>query len=241
MSAGDILDRGLKLLFARLPTFYLINLIVLTPALLFQLALPQLMAQSPATVVTSGLIVLVLNMVLSTIGSAACLHVIAQEFIDGNVGVGESLAFAFSRFGSLLWASILFTIALSCGLMLLIVPGIIVLCWYILYSQVIVVEGLGANKSFTRSQHLTQGYRLRLLGVLILVGIAYLVATGGLEFALERLLPSQETVFTQVGQNRVPVQVTANYTNYVIQVILKYLVNILLSTYFSICVTLFYF
>jgi hypothetical protein len=42
MSAGDVLDRGLKLLFARLPTFYLIHLIVLLPAFLFDLAEPLL-------------------------------------------------------------------------------------------------------------------------------------------------------------------------------------------------------
>ena len=40
MSAGDILDRGIKLLFARLPTFYLINLMVLAPAILVQIAAP---------------------------------------------------------------------------------------------------------------------------------------------------------------------------------------------------------
>src|SRR5262249_22357332 len=42
MTVGDILDRGLKLLFSRLGTFYTINLIVLLPVLAFQLAMPEL-------------------------------------------------------------------------------------------------------------------------------------------------------------------------------------------------------
>ena len=33
MTVGDILDRGLKLLFARLPVFYAVNLLVQTVAL----------------------------------------------------------------------------------------------------------------------------------------------------------------------------------------------------------------
>ena len=36
MSVGDVLDRGLKLLLARLPAYYLINLIVLSPLIILQ-------------------------------------------------------------------------------------------------------------------------------------------------------------------------------------------------------------
>ena len=37
MTVGDILDRGLKMLLANLPAFYLINLLVLWPIIIFRL------------------------------------------------------------------------------------------------------------------------------------------------------------------------------------------------------------
>src|SRR6266852_2239690 len=101
MSAGDILDRGLKLLLARLPTYYAIDLLVLAPVLLVQLAIPllqmgqSLTPQSAALqVVVASLIVLLLTLILQPIATAAILHIIAQEFIGQRAGMGDALRFA---------------------------------------------------------------------------------------------------------------------------------------------------
>src|SRR5947209_11202037 len=99
MSVGDILDRGLKLLLARLPLFYAVNLIALTPTLLFQLVLPFVQqgargSEIFAVVVGGGLVSLVLSLITGPIGQAATLYIIAQEFVDQHAGFGESFRFA---------------------------------------------------------------------------------------------------------------------------------------------------
>ena len=114
MSAGDVLDRGLKLLLARLPTFYAINLIALAPAILFQLAIPLLViapagagegamdffaSEGGMAVMALALLAgLVLMLILGQIGNAAVLHVIIEEYVDRKVTIGQAFAFAFRRF-----------------------------------------------------------------------------------------------------------------------------------------------
>src|SRR5262249_19813357 len=88
MSVGDILDRGLKLLMSRLGTFYTINLIFLGPLILVQLILP--LANLPIIMALSALILLLLALILQPVASAAQLYVVAQDFVDHRVGVGEA-------------------------------------------------------------------------------------------------------------------------------------------------------
>src|SRR5262249_38706513 len=109
MSVGDILDRGVRLLLARLGTFYALQFIVLAPVFVMQLAFPEMVTgvptggeASPFALVGGLLGILVLTIILAPIGSAATLHVIAQEFIDQRVTLAQALRFALGRFGKLL-------------------------------------------------------------------------------------------------------------------------------------------
>src|SRR5262245_52963779 len=133
MSVGDILDRGLKILFARLGTFYAINLIVMAPLLLFELATPlmvEAMRQSGGSMAIAGPFMIgffgvtVLTVVLAYVGEAACLHVVGQEFIGERVTVGQALGFAMRRFGTLLGVSLMVGLLIALGLMMCIVPAI---------------------------------------------------------------------------------------------------------------------
>lgn len=247
MTVGDILDRALKILLARLPVFYLVNLIAISPVLLIQLARPamfsgaepagtteQLQAQLPGMIMV-GLVIMLLTIVLSQIANAATLHIISQEFADRQVGVGEALSFAFKRFAPLLGASLLAGLTITFGLMLCIFPGIIFVSWYLLVAQVVVVEGLGGNAALSRSKQLTEGYRDRIWKLLILLFIMGL----GLGFALlflEKLLPSATLVRTDQGERAV-----TNYANYYINFTVGQLSNLLVQTYGSVCITLMYF
>jgi hypothetical protein len=249
MSVGDILDRGVKLLLARLSTFYVIYLIMLTPLLILQLAMPALgLAQpgaaNPAQVAAflgGTLLVLFLTFfILQPLGTAAILHVIAQEFVDRRVGVGEAFAFAFRWFGSLLFASILAGLMVMLGFLLCFVPAFIFLVWYVFVGQVVVVEGLKGDKALSRSKELTSGFRWRVFGVFALLVLITLVF-GAVTNLLERILPAYEQVPTQFGTQTLVVPVLTNYGNYVINLVVGYLLNILVGAYAAICWTLFYF
>jgi len=237
MTVGDILDRGLKLLINRLPTFFAINLIVQTPLLLYQILLPQLIDQGNiGALFFQSVSVVILALILTPIGSAAILHVIAQGFIDRQVGLGDAFQFAFTRFWTLTFGSIIFGLVLGFGIILCIFPMFIFLTWYIFFGQCIVVEKRGAIDSFNRSKALSEGFRLRILGVAFLLGLLQLIFIGLASVVLQRFFPPAEVVPVQGG-----IRVVYNTTNQLINVILSFPFNVLVGTYASICITLLYF
>lgn len=237
MSVGDILDRGLKLLLARLPTFFVIMFIVQLPVLLVQIIAPVLSERNPyAAFLLGSLVALVLSLALTQIGTAAILHVISQEFIDRRVGIGDAFRVGLARFGSLLLGTLAYGLAVGVGLALCIVPGLIFLSWFSLFSQVIVVEGRGAGDALSRSKDLSEGYRWRILGVLLLLGIVQNILIWGAILVLGRLFPAVEPVQTAIG-----IQLKFNVANQVIQQILLFPIGALVATYISVCMTLLYF
>ncbi len=242
MSVGDILDRGLKLLLARLPTYYAIDLLVLAPVLLVQLAVPLMKMGQPLTadeaqmqLVVGNLVAALLTLVLQPIATAAILHIIAQEFIDQRAGMGDALRFALHRFGRLFLASLLAGLLIMLGSFLCFVPGLLFAVWYIFVGQVVIVEGLKGDSALRRSKELTSGYRWRVLGMFVLflfILIIFSVTIG----LLERVLPTYEVVTTQFGPRVFP-----NFSNHAIQTVLGTLLNFLVQTYSAICFTLLYF
>jgi hypothetical protein len=244
MSVGDILDRGLKLLLARLPAFYAINLIVLSPIIAYQLLLPLLLMSAEnqavamlAAVLGGSLVVLFLALILQPIGTAAILHIISQEFIDRRVGIGAAFRFALSRFGPLLGASIVAGLLIGLGMICCLVPGFIFWTWYAFVPQVVVVEGRGVSSSLDRSKQLGEGYRWRIFGILILILLLSLVIPSMLDAGLGLALPASETVPVAGGGFRI----VTHYRNQVIHTIVTNLVNILFSAYLAVCLTLLYF
>jgi hypothetical protein len=244
MTVGDILDRSMRLLMARLPTFYVINLIVLAPMIALQLALPLLTGQATGGVVTPEaamfallgvLAAFLLLLILQPIGTAAILHIIAQEFVDRSVTLGQAFAFALSRFGAVLGTSILFGLIWILGLMLCLVPGFIFWMWYVFYAQVPVVEGLSGMAALNRSKELTEGYRGRILGLILLMLVIGWVFQGAAAM-LQLVLRPEEVVFTDAGPQR-----TFHYQNYAINVVVSQLVQILVVTFNAVCMTLAYF
>jgi hypothetical protein len=252
MSVGDVLDRAIKMLTARLLTFYVINLIVHAPSFLLQLAFPALgggeielneQGQIPPEQVLRVLAgvygILFLSFILQQFGTAATLRVISQEFAGRHVGIGDALGFAFRRFGSLLWASLLagllVLVGYCCCWIVFCAPAFLFLVWFVFVSQVVVVEhdrGVGA---LSRSMRLTSGYRWRIFGVGALIGILYFVNMF-VDFTLASALPSSTAVRTEKAITMVP-----NYRNYIINLSIGYVGQILVQTYAAICWTLLYF
>ncbi len=247
MTVGDILDRGIKLLFARLPLFYLINLIVLAPVIALEVAQPFLMGSEvaigkggfDATPIFAGmgftLLAILLTLILAPIGSAAILHVIMQTYVGKPTGLGESFGFALSRFVSLVLANLLVGLILMAGFFMCIIPGIFFMVTFAFVAQVVVLEKLGPSDGLSRSWSLTQGYRWRVLGVLLLVWVATLGVQIVVSLGINQFLPGQEII-----QGKDGIRIIYNPVNQVVAVAVAQLVSILFTTYMAVCTTLLY-
>lgn len=245
MTVGDILDRGIKLLFACLPSMYAIQLAVLSPMILAQILYPFLLQIKPGDqgpdlqMALAGLGILLfavlLALVLQPIGTAAVLRIVMQEYVDQRVSTGQALSYALSRFLPLIGVSIVVGLLVVVGMMLCCIPGIYFLVTYAFVSQIVVLEKLGVGDSMQRSSTLVSGHRWRVFGVLALIGVANWFIQVGIGMGLGAVLPPQEVVPAGNG-----VRLQINAVNHVVTTLVSQLVSILFSTYLAVCTTLLY-
>jgi hypothetical protein len=99
-----------------------------------------------------------------------------QDVRDGRVdmSIGETVRAATPYLGAVAGASILAGIAITIGLILIIVPGLYLITIWAVIVPVIVLEQSGALASFGRSQQLVRGHGWHVFGTLVLVYIILL-------------------------------------------------------------------
>ncbi len=100
-----------------------------------------------------------------------------QDVRDGraDMSIGDTVRAATPYLGAVAGASILAGIAITIGLILIIVPGLYLITIWAVIVPVIVLEQSGALASFGRSQRLVRGNGWHVFGTLVLVYIIMLV------------------------------------------------------------------
>src|SRR5215210_639074 len=101
-----------------------------------------------------------------------------EDVRDGraDLSLGETFDSVKPHLSSIIVAGILAGLGIVLGLILLIVPGLVLLTWWILIVPVIVLERRSAGESFSRSRELVRGYGWRVFGVIILTIVIYIIA-----------------------------------------------------------------
>lgn len=87
------------------------------------------------------------------------------------------------RIGTYIGVSIVVGVAAAIGFVLLIVPGVLVILRWYLAPYFVLAHGTGVKLSLAASRDATNGHRWKILGVLVLMGLAYLVVFGMLALA----------------------------------------------------------
>ena len=107
----------------------------------------------------------------------AALVKAVQDVRDGRVdmSIGETVSAATPYLGSVVLASFLAGIAITIGLILVIVPGLYLMTIWAVIVPVIVIEGSGALASFGRSHQLVRGRGWHVFATLVLVYVILLV------------------------------------------------------------------
>jgi hypothetical protein len=107
----------------------------------------------------------------------AALVKAVQDVRDGRVdmSIGETVRAATPYIGSVALASFLAGIAITIGLILVIVPGLYLITIWAVIVPVIVIEGSGVLASFGRSHQLVRGRGWHVFATLVLVYVILLV------------------------------------------------------------------
>lgn len=89
--------------------------------------------------------------------------------------IGECLATGLRAFLPLLAVSILFTLAVAGGSLLLIVPGIMIACAWCVVVPALVADRTTIGGAFGRSAELTRGNRWRIFGLFLLIMLIFMI------------------------------------------------------------------
>ncbi|WP_448952084.1 hypothetical protein [Labrys neptuniae] len=169
---GALISESLAVLNKALPRFLGLALIPIIPLILSTLLIgAPALGQPPANPMGFGVLFLIYFVLLFAI-QGGMIYGAFNELRGQSFSIGDALSKGLARFLPVLGVSLLVGIAVTIGIMLLLAPGLWLLC--ILYSAVAVcvVEQRGVFDSMSRSSELTSGYRWKILGLLLIVGIA---------------------------------------------------------------------
>ena len=133
-----------------------------------------------AVLALAGTVGLLLGSLVSIIAAfllQATLVKAVQDVRDGraDLSIGETVSAATPYLGAVAGASILAGIAITIGLILLIVPGLFLITIWAVIGPVIVLERAGVFASFGRSHQLVRGHGWHVFGTLVLLWVVLLV------------------------------------------------------------------
>jgi hypothetical protein len=179
-SAGSVISRAFGVTTKNFATFLVIGVVVMVPILVLNhLLVPDApdfgdlrdldrvepSTASPVRQLASTL----LNMVGQSVLAGALAFGVFQSLSGQRPSVGECLSRGFERLLPIVGVSIVYGLAVGVGMLLLIVPGVMIACMWYVGVPVTTVEKLGVGASLTRSGVLTQGHRMSIFAMFLLV------------------------------------------------------------------------
>lgn len=181
LSLGEVLDVGFGLYRAKFAALLVIavicRLIPILFAVYFEVRDPTL-EQLAARLGTA-----LVSLVLSAIAIAASTYVVSDAYLGVETTAAGALSRAMPQVGNLIGISILTSLAVGIGLLLLIVPGFIFLAGFLLSPVVAVIETPRRSRdAMRRSWQLSEGYRGKVLLTVLVASLLLLVpsiALGG--------------------------------------------------------------
>lgn len=93
-----------------------------------------------------------------------------EDVRDGrpDLSLGETFDRVRPQLAAIVVAGVLAAIGIVLGLLLLVVPGLVLLTWWVLIIPVIALERTSAGAAFGRSRELVRGYGWSVFGVIVL-------------------------------------------------------------------------
>lgn len=188
-TVGSVLGRTNAILSKRLGLFIMLAFVTLIPSMLI-----RFIGDGEATKPVASL----LSYFLSLLIQGAFAYSVFQVIMGNHVTFGESLTKGMSRIFPLFLASILGGIGIGLGMLLLIIPGIMLLCRWAVMTPACVVEHLGAVESLKRSAELTKGYRWKVLGITMAGTALVQFVTFATGFVMAIIMPNPDKIAVAV-------------------------------------------
>ncbi len=113
----------------------------------------------------------IIAFIASQVATGACFKAVGGAYFDEQPDWRESLRFARSRIGSLLWLSLLFVLFLVPAFLAFVVPGVYLYVAWAVATPVLLLEDVRGRGALKRSRALVKGRWWPTVGVLVLVAL----------------------------------------------------------------------
>lgn len=201
LGIGEILDVGIKIYRARFRVLITSVAVVLGPVFVLSAlirisfpasddlfketqpgATPQIDFDRFGPFIAGTVLIVVLAYLASQVATGACFKAVSGAYLDEESGWRESLRFARSKLGSLLWLSFLTTVCVMLGLVLCVLPGLYLWLAWSVAAPALLLEDIRGWKAMKRSRQLVKGRFWPTVAVVLLVtlitGIVQAVLVG---------------------------------------------------------------
>ncbi len=123
-----------------------------------------------------GLAYWLIAVVMNTLGVAATTSIVSEAYLGRQLGAGEGLRRAVPLIWPLFVISLLSSLLIGIGFLLLLVPGLILLSGLLVASVAMVVERpRRPTTAMARSWELTQGYKGQVFGTVVVAFLLLLI------------------------------------------------------------------
>ncbi len=116
-------------------------------------------------------LLMLVSMILSVVAGGMVVKFTSDVIETGKGSVQSSFDETIARFPHLLVASLVTTLLIGIGFILLIAPGVILAVIFSLTIPVVMIERRGAFDSLSRSQRLVEGRWKKIFGLLLMVAV----------------------------------------------------------------------
>lgn len=181
-SVESVPGRTWSTLFRNPGVFFGLTSVSLLLSILIELLLPR---RNAGRIVGN-----VVDMVLTQGIQGAIAYGVFQSLRGYPASIGEAVSRGMSRIGPLFLAALLVALGVGLGTLLFVIPGLVLMCMWVVTVPACVVERLGAADALGRSTRLTEGHRMKIFGLLLLVFLAGFGCSKLSEFLVLHVLPA---------------------------------------------------
>ncbi len=117
---------------------------------------------------------------LSAFAQAATVAIVAKRYMGEDFTPADALRAAWSRIGTVLLVTLEYGLGVGIGLVLLVVPGFYFGTKYFAALPAAMAEGKSTRLAMERSASLTEGTKMRVLGIFFVTLLIYLLLNGAI-------------------------------------------------------------
>lgn len=199
LDIARVFQRTFEVLGRNFTTFFILALIMVgLPAVLTGMLQFGALAGDGSPGFNSGVgLSGIVSLITSTILQGALIYGTVRDLNGERPSVQDCLATGLRSFLPLIGLSILMGLAIVCGLILLIVPGVMLACAWCVAVPSLVAENRGVFDSFQRSAELTRGNRWTIFALFVVYVVIFMVVSAviGMLTGISGLITGTFTAF----------------------------------------------